>query len=741
VSISGTIPVSGTVTVNQGTSPWVTSLASTTITGSVAVTGAFFQAIQPVSIAGTVAVTQSTSPWIVAGGGTAGSPGTAVLTVQGIAGGTAIPISGTVTVTPSGLQNVNLTQLNSVALGSPSNYGTSPGGVEVQGVNAFVTNTVATTLASTTITGTVAVTQSTSPWVVSGTVTTTPSGLQNVNLTQLDSTALGAPSAYGTSPGNVIVPGVNAFITNNPAENLFEVAGVILGASAVTNFGTAPAAANVPGVNASLFAGTTALSTTAGGLNVNLISTTITGTVTVAGNKGNNNSIPGTNNLGVVPGIANAATQTWTEGDQVLESMDLSGRQRVRGTLTPNNAAPDADGLMTLTHLANAVAPSYTEGNLVLASCDLAGNTRIIGTKTNNSAPPSSTQVGVIPAIANAAAPTWTEGDQVLLSEDLSGNLRVTLAGSATTPFNLTQVAGTALGATAVTAFGTAPAAANVPGVNSSLFAGTTGITATGTSLNVNLTNSLSIAGALTNNNAAPTATLLGVLPAIAETTYATVTYTTGDMVLPVTDLHGALNTDLQAVAGTGVSISAAGMQKVGIAGGANGTTIDASIAAGTAPGNGLAILSVYNNTPPSLTTGQSVALQCDQNGSIFVKNTRRSETKALSTTISTTTATAIVTAPGAGLFADLSSLIITVTPQGVTGEAFTVTVSDGTNSFIYDMFTGVTATLAPTQINASFNPPIPATTANTAWTATVSTITTQPVIHVTTLVILQKAS
>jgi hypothetical protein len=42
-------------TVNQGTSPWVISgavtLASTTVTGSVAVTGTFFQATQPVSIA------------------------------------------------------------------------------------------------------------------------------------------------------------------------------------------------------------------------------------------------------------------------------------------------------------------------------------------------------------------------------------------------------------------------------------------------------------------------------------------------------------------------------------------------------------------------------------------------------------------------------------------------------------------------------------------------------------------
>jgi hypothetical protein len=37
--------------------------------------------------------TQGTSPWIVAGGGTAGVPGTAVLTIQGIGSGTAVPVS------------------------------------------------------------------------------------------------------------------------------------------------------------------------------------------------------------------------------------------------------------------------------------------------------------------------------------------------------------------------------------------------------------------------------------------------------------------------------------------------------------------------------------------------------------------------------------------------------------------------------------------------------------------------
>jgi len=44
-------------------------------------------------ISGTVAVTQSTSPWIVAGGGTAGSAATGVVTVQGIASMTPVQVS------------------------------------------------------------------------------------------------------------------------------------------------------------------------------------------------------------------------------------------------------------------------------------------------------------------------------------------------------------------------------------------------------------------------------------------------------------------------------------------------------------------------------------------------------------------------------------------------------------------------------------------------------------------------
>ena len=53
VSMASTT-ITGTVAVTQSTSPWVVSLTSTTITGSVAVTGTFWQATQPIS--GTVTV-------------------------------------------------------------------------------------------------------------------------------------------------------------------------------------------------------------------------------------------------------------------------------------------------------------------------------------------------------------------------------------------------------------------------------------------------------------------------------------------------------------------------------------------------------------------------------------------------------------------------------------------------------------------------------------------------------------
>src|SRR5271157_1320974 len=191
-----------------------------------------------------------------------------------------VTLTGTSTVTVSGTSAVNLTQLNSVALGSPSNYGTSPGAVSVQGVNAFITNTPAVTvsgtvgvtqstspwvvsLTSTTITGTVAVTQSTSPWVVGGALTNNNAAPTATLLGVLPAIAETAYTTVTYTTGDMVLPVTDLHGALN--QDLQAVAGTALGATAVTAFGTAPAAANVPGVNSSLYAGTTGLTAAAKG--------------------------------------------------------------------------------------------------------------------------------------------------------------------------------------------------------------------------------------------------------------------------------------------------------------------------------------------------------------------------------------------------------------------------------------------------------------------------------------------
>jgi hypothetical protein len=464
--------------------------------------------------------------------------------------------------------------------GTVTAYGTAPTG-NVFGVNAFITNTVPVTLTSTTITGTVAVTQSTSPWVVS------------------------------------------------------------------------------------------------------LASTTITGTVAVTqstspwvvdGNLTNNNAAPTATLIGVMDHIAETAytTVTYTTGDVVLATTDLHGATNVdlqayggtqlTGTVTAYGTAPTGNVFGVNAFITNTVPVTLTSTTITgtVAVTQSTSPWIVAGNLTHNNAAPAANNVGVLPAVASTAAPTYTNGDQVLLSTDLAGNLRVTFAAASEENVNVNQWAGTALGTP--TNFGTTPGAVIAGSVNASLFAGTTALASTGSSLNVDVTNTVPVtltsttitgtvavtqstspwvvslasttitgtvavtqstspwvvAGNLTNNNAAPAATNLGVLGFIAETAYTTVTYTTGNQVLAVTDLHGAINNDLQAVAGTAVVTAAAGIQKVGISG-ATGATMDAVITAATAPANALATLSVYQATQPSLTTGQSVALQNDSAGNIQI--------------------------------------------------------------------------------------------------------------------------
>ena len=163
--------------------------------------------------------------------------------------------------------------------------------------------------------------------------------------------------------------------------------------------------------------------------------------------------------------------------------------------------------------------------------------------------------------------------------------------------------------------------------------------------------------GNLTNNNAAPAANNLGVLPALAEGTLSASRYTTGNQVLLVTDLAGNTNVDLQYYLGAAVSktnpiattisdgtnvitaaISAYGTAPTGTeVMGVNayitniptvnqGTSpwltkdsADGPVTPGTVAGFSQLIGGQYNTTLPTLTTGQQSAIQLDSSGRLLV--------------------------------------------------------------------------------------------------------------------------
>lgn len=81
VSGGQAMPVSGTVTANQGSANTAANAWTTLVTD------------------GTNTLGVTAHPFVVTGSGTAGTAATGVVTIQGIAGGTTVPVSGTVTAT------------------------------------------------------------------------------------------------------------------------------------------------------------------------------------------------------------------------------------------------------------------------------------------------------------------------------------------------------------------------------------------------------------------------------------------------------------------------------------------------------------------------------------------------------------------------------------------------------------------------------------------------------------------
>lgn len=288
-SVTNTVTVSGTVTANAGTN-LNTSLLALESGGNLAGILTTLGLVSPTPVANTVqarlqtlnttlgspfqaggsignttfAATQATAANLnatVVGTGTfavqAAQSGTwnigSITTLPALVAGSAIIGKVGIDQTTPGTtnlvalaanQSVNQTQLNSVALGSPSNYGTSPGAVSVQGVNAFVTNTVAVSLTSTTITGTVAATQS-GTWNI-GTVTTLPAlvaGSAIIGKVGIDQTTVGTTNGVALAQIGAVTVATGAGATSTGTQR------VGVAQDTTTIAGSAPGTAGSPSAN------------------------------------------------------------------------------------------------------------------------------------------------------------------------------------------------------------------------------------------------------------------------------------------------------------------------------------------------------------------------------------------------------------------------------------------------------------------------------------------------------------
>ncbi len=168
-------------------------------------------------------------------------------------------------------------------------------------------------------------------------------GTADLNAKTWAGTTLGAPSNYGTSPGAVTVPGVNAFVTNTPTVNLGTI-------------GTASTAANQSTANTALAAIQTSTAATATALGnpvpagTNQIGNV--GIVYPAGSTPITASATGTTAATTATLAANASLHTFICGFAIRANATAAatGNSTVTGTVTGTLnftqwTAPNASGI------------------------------------------------------------------------------------------------------------------------------------------------------------------------------------------------------------------------------------------------------------------------------------------------------------------------------------------------------------------------------------------------------------
>ena len=323
---------------------------------------------------------------IIAGAGTAGTPTGGVLSIQGVSGGTAVPVSGTVTATnPS---------VSTTAAAVPTSA-TFVGG-EVQALQSGLTTGDLYPLSMTTA-GLLRVDGSNVTQPVSGTVTAN-AGTGNFTVIQATASNLLAEVGGLGAAGSALVgnPVLSAGSDGTDTRTLLtDTSGrqIVAGAAAA----------------GSAIAGNPVLVGGSDGTDARALATDTSGHMVVVGTA-SDNTANSTAKLPVIAAVANTSAPTYTTGDMVPLSTDTSGNLRITGSISASNPSVSTTAAAVPTSATfvggevQALQSGLTAGDLYPLSLTTAGLLRVDG---SNVTQPVSGTVTANQGTANTLANAW----------------------------------------------------------------------------------------------------------------------------------------------------------------------------------------------------------------------------------------------------------------------------------------------------------------------------------------------
>lgn len=163
------------------------------------------------------------------------------------------------------------------------------------------------------------------------------------------------------------------------------------------------------------------------------VTVTPSGTQTVTGNKTSNNAAPGATNIGTLGGVATAAAPSYSEGNQVALSTDLSGALRVSGSGVAQASTTSGQNGILVQGAVTTAAPTYTTAQTNPLSLTTGGALRV--TDANNALAQASTTSGQLGTLGLAAClttvPTYVTGQTYPPVLNSVGALQITATTSA----------------------------------------------------------------------------------------------------------------------------------------------------------------------------------------------------------------------------------------------------------------------------------------------------------------------